>query len=126
MPPISNLESNSQTFLQVLNHLNLDKVINLTDINPTMQFLLDRHDKIAIDNSMIFFLDPFSLRNYNDSVEYCNDHNMTVALPRNKSQNDLIAKLMLRWNSKLDTHKFGPIEPWIAVSLSEPRAVGEN
>ena len=122
MPPITHSES---PFLQILNLLNMDKVINLTDINPTMRFLLDRHDKIAIDDSMIFYLDPYNIRTYADSVEYCNDLNMSVALPRSRSQNDLIAKLMLKWNTKIDTRKFDSIEPWIAVGLTEPKAIGE-
>ena len=122
MPPISHSET---PFLQVLNLLNMDKVIDLSDISPTMQFLLDRHDKIAIDNSMIFFLDPYTLRNYDDSVKYCESLNMNIALPRNKLQNDLIAKLMRKWNRMITTPKFDSIEAWIDVGLSDPERIGK-
>ena len=118
MPPISN--SNSP-FLQVLNLLNLDEVINLSKIQTPMKFLLARNDKIAIGDSKIFFLDPFTLRNYEDTDRYCKNLNMTVALPINEAENDLIAKLMRKWNKTVKSSKFEWIEAWLALGLTKYR-----
>ena len=116
MPPISN--SNSP-FLQVLNLLNLDEVIDLSNIQTPMKFLLARNDKIAIGESKIFYLDPFTLRNYEDTERYCKSLDMTVALPRNEADNDLIAKLMRKWNNTVQSPKFEWIEAWLGLGLTK-------
>ena len=90
-----------------------------------MQFLLEKNDKIAIGRSKIFYLDPYTLRNYEDSYTYCTNLNMTVALPTDESENDLMARLMRKWNSYIRTSKFNSIETWLAAGLSNQRKIGK-
>ena len=118
MSPISNSQLPS---LQILNLLNLDEVINISNIDPTMKFLLARHDKIAVGDSKIFFLDPYTLRNYEDTESYCESLNMTVALPKGKSENDLIAMLLRKWDNNIRSKKFNWIEAWLAIGLTREK-----
>ena len=80
MPPIFNsgTEKPIHPALQILNFFNLEEVVNSLNITSPMQFLLDRNDKIAIGSSKIFYLDPYTLRNFQDSQKYCTNLNMTI------------------------------------------------
>ena len=128
MPPIFNSGTVSEPIhqaLQILNFFNLEEVVNSLNMTSQMQFLLDRNDKIAIGSSKIFYLDPYTLRNFEDSHNYCTNLNMTMALPTNKSENKLMAKLMRKWNSYIKTPKFDSIETWLAVGFSDKQLRGE-
>ena len=128
MPPIFNSGTELKPIypaLQILNFFNLEEVVNSLNMTSPMQFLLDRNDKIAIGSSKIFYLDPYTLRNFEDSQKYCTNLNMTIALPTDKSENKLMAKLMRKWNSYIKTPKFNTIETWLAVGFSEKQLTGE-
>ena len=129
MPPIFHSGNEFQPALdptmQVLNFFNLEDMIKSLNMTSQMRFLLEHNDKIAIGRSKIFYLNPYTLRNYEDSNAYCNDLNMTVALPTNESENDLMAKLMRKWNSYIRTPKFNSIETWLAAGLSNKRKIGK-
>ena len=129
MPPIFYSGNEFQPALdpamQVLNFFNLDDMINSFNMTSQMRFLLEHNDKIAIGRSKIFYLDPYTLRNYEDSYNYCNNLNMTVALPTDGSENDLMARLMRKWNSYIRTQKFNSIETWLAAGLSNKRKIGK-
>lgn len=118
------------SILYILNFLNLDEVFDLSNINPTIKFLIERHDKTAITDSKIFYLDPFTLRTYEDTDAYCHSLNMTVALPTNQAENDLIAQMMRGWNTNIRRNfrsaKFDWIEAWLAVGLGEEQRKGLN
>ena len=128
MPPIFNSGTVSEPIhqaLQILNFFNLEEVVNSLNMTSQMQFLLDRNDKIAIGSSKIFYLDPYTLRNFEDSYKYCTNLNMTMALPTNKSENKLMAKLMRKWNSYIKTPKFDSIETWLAIGFSDKQLRGK-
>lgn len=129
MPPIFNSGTVSEPIhqaLQILNFFNLEEVVNSLNMTSQMQFLLDRNDKIAIGSSKIFYLDPYTLRNFEDSHKYCTNLNMTLALPTDKSENKLMAKLMRKWNSYIKTPKFDSIETWLAVGFSDKQLRGKR
>ena len=70
MPPLTD---QLYPFLTIL--AGIENSINLTSIDPPMQFLLEHNDKIAISNATIFYLDPYELRTFDNALNYCKDWN---------------------------------------------------